>query len=76
MKIKYVLLVLIVMVAAVVISLKVAMVLLFLGGFVTLIGLGAAASAVLSLKPSSSHCTDENSPLINAIFGEENDRVQ
>jgi hypothetical protein len=74
MKIKYVLLVLVVMVAAVVISLKVAMAILFIGGLVTLIGLGAVTSAVLSLKPTSSHCTDENSPLINAVFGEESER--
>lgn len=72
MKIKYVLLVLFFMIVAVVFSIKLATVLLLAAGLVTLIGLGAAASAVLSIKPSSSHCTDENSPLINAIFGEEN----
>lgn len=75
MKVRYVLLTLAVMVVAVVISIKVAMAILFVGGLVTLIGLGAVSSAALSyLSGRSLHCTDDNSPLINAIFGEENGR--
>lgn len=63
---KNILLVAIVMVIAVVFSIKLAMALLVVGGFVVLVGVGAAASCALSIRGK---CTDEVSPLADAIWG-------
>lgn len=66
MKIRHILLVVAVMTAAIVISIKIAMILLVLGGIVMLIGVGAAGASVMSIRGK---CTDEHSPLDEAIWG-------
>ncbi len=64
---KYILLTVIVMTLTVVISIKLAMVLLVAGGFIVLFGVGAAASCAMSIRKGST--TDDNSPLAQAIWG-------
>jgi len=67
---KYILLTAVVMTLAVVIGIKLAIVLLVLGGIVVLIGIGAAASAAMTM---SGKCTDERSPLAEVIWESDDD---
>lgn len=67
---KYILLFIATAVIAIVIGVKIAIALLFVGGLVTLIGLGAAASCVAK---ATSKCDDKHSPLIDLIWGPENE---
>lgn len=69
---KNILIIVAVMTIAIIFGYKLAVLLLGIGVFVMLIGVGAAASCVASIK-SNGHCTDENSPLVNAIFGEKDE---
>lgn len=66
MKIRHILLVVAAITATIIISSKIAIALIWLGVIVTLIGLGAAGASVMSIRGK---CTDEHSPLDEAIWG-------